>query len=299
MALTKSMYALPTWAKLVRLVEEHAGLQAALGCVGDVPSQWACYRFAKKLREHGDALDACVSRVIVELHRRLPQYGRNVAIDGSDLPAYANGQRFLSKNGPERERYSDPDASWDHRSAVSTRKGGGYYGYKVHAAVCTATDLPMAWRVETASAAETGFALGLLDTARARGFTVETCALDKGYDTNPIHDGCMDRGIKPIVALRKTARVVRGEHRAPSCEHGSWTFAGADYRRRATKRRCPTGECTPASTWIKADRLHPLVRANPHARASSTGAVARSSASSAGSSTSGRCSRCVCAALTA
>ena len=22
---------------------------------------------------------------------------------------------------------------------------------------------------------------------------------------------------------------------------------------------CPTGECKPASTWIKADRLHPLV----------------------------------------
>lgn len=72
MALAKSMYALPTWAKLVRLVEEHAGLQTALGCVGDVPSQWACYRFAKKLRENGDALDACVSRVIAELHRRLP-----------------------------------------------------------------------------------------------------------------------------------------------------------------------------------------------------------------------------------
>jgi len=259
MALAKSMYALPTWAKLVRLVEEHAGLQAALGCEGDVPSQWACYRFAKKLRENGDALDACISRVIAELHKRLPQYGRNVAIDGSDLPAYANGQRFLSKNGPERRRFSDPDASWGHRSAVSTRRGGGFYGFKVHAAVCARTDLPMAWEVATASAAETGFAHDLLDTARTRGFAVETCALDKGYDTNPIHDGCMDRGIRPIVALRKTARVRRGEHKPPCCDHGEWTFAGADYRRRATKWRCPTGECSPASTWVKADRLHPLV----------------------------------------
>jgi hypothetical protein len=24
-------------------------------------------------------------------------------------------------------------------------------------------------------------------------------------------------------------------------------------------RRCPTGECKPASTWVKADRLHPLI----------------------------------------
>ena len=62
--------------------------------------------------------------------------GESIAIDGSDLPAYANGQRFVSKNGRERalSEYSDPDASWGHRSAISTRKGGGYYGYKVHAA---------------------------------------------------------------------------------------------------------------------------------------------------------------------
>jgi len=53
--------------------------------------------------------------------------------------------------------------------------------------------------------------------------------------------------------------VGSGEHKPPSCEHGEWTFAGADYKRRATKWRCPTGECQPASTWIKADRLHPLI----------------------------------------
>jgi transposase len=32
-----------------------------------------------------------------------------------------------------------------------------------------------------------------------------------------------------------------------------------DFKRRATKWRCPIGECKPASTWIKADRLHPLI----------------------------------------
>jgi hypothetical protein len=32
-----------------------------------------------------------------------------------------------------------------------------------------------------------------------------------------------------------------------------------DYGRKATKWRCPTGECKPASRWVKADRLHPLI----------------------------------------
>ncbi len=43
------------------------------------------------------------------------------------------------------------------------------------------------------------------------------------------------------------------------CEHGQWTFAGAGYSRKATKWRCPTGGCKPASRWIKADRAHPLI----------------------------------------
>jgi len=190
------------------------------------------------------------------LHVTHPEMGTDVAIDGSDLPAYANGQRFVSKNGRERAalEYSDPDASWGHGSAVSTRKGGGYYGYKVHAAVCA-----LAWTVETASAAETTFALGLIDSVRDRGFAVKTAIMDKRYDNGPIHDGCMDRDVFPITPLCMTPAVVRGDHKAPCCEHGEWTFAGADYTRKATKWRCPTGECTPASVWVKADRLHPLV----------------------------------------
>jgi hypothetical protein len=132
-ALAKSMYAIPTWTRTVRLVREHAALQAALGCEAGVPSEWACYRFATKLRRYGNLLDSCIGRVLATLKAHTPEMGRDVAIDGSDLPAYANGQRYVSKNGPERERFSDPDATWGHRSAVSTRKGGGYYGYKVHA----------------------------------------------------------------------------------------------------------------------------------------------------------------------
>ncbi len=45
----------------------------------------------------------------------------------------------------------------------------------------------------------------------------------------------------------------------PCAVWGSVTETGADYSRRATKWRCPTGECKPASVWVKADRLHPLI----------------------------------------
>ena len=145
--LAKSLYAIPTWSRTAALIAEHTGLQEALG---GCPSVYACYRFATKLRKHRPLLDVCLERVTASLREELPEYGEDIAIDASDLPAYANGQRYLSKHGPERERFSDPDASWGHRSAISTRKGGGFYGYKLHTAVCARTDLPISWTVKTA-----------------------------------------------------------------------------------------------------------------------------------------------------
>jgi len=168
MALVKSLYALPTWTKTVALVREHVALRLAIMQFGDdVPSVYACYRFAAKLRTYSHLLDACLDRVTTGLHAAHPDMGRDLAIDGSDLPAYANGQRFVSKGGRERsdDEFSDPDASWGHRSAVSTRKGGGFYGYKLDMAVCTATDLPIAWDVRTARDNESIHALPLIDAA--------------------------------------------------------------------------------------------------------------------------------------
>jgi Transposase DDE domain len=256
MALIKSLYALPTWTRTAALVKDHAGLQATLGCV---PSVYACYRFTAKLRNHFEVIDRCIGAVLGSLRLTLPEMGAHVAIDGSDLPAYANGQRFVSKGGRLRERFSDPDASWGHRSSISTRSGGGYYGYKVHAVVCTTTGLPLAWEVHTAKDAEVPVVPGLLDAVTARGFLPEFAMLDKGYDASTIYEACEARGIRPIVPLRKTPGVKAGRDKPPECEHGVWTFAGSDAKRGASKWRCSTGECKPASVWVKADRLHPLV----------------------------------------
>jgi hypothetical protein len=260
MALAKSVYALPTWTKVVALVGEHWRLQRVLGCEGDPPSKWAAYRFAAKLRENGQAVERCIDSVVEGLKAKLPTYGTDLAIDASDMPAYANGQRFVSKDSEiERNWHTDPDASWGHRSAVSTRRGGGFFGYRLHMATCTATDLPVAWSVETAKANETRFAADLIDTAQRRGCMAATAAMDKGYDQRPVYEQRAERDCLPLIPLRRTPDVKRGDHSPPTCSHGEWKFAGADRRRGASKWRCPTGECAPASTWVVASRLHPLI----------------------------------------
>lgn len=160
------------------------------------------YRFATKLRANRPALNACLDACAASLRAQHPDFGRDVAIDASDLPAWANGQRYVSNGGKERERFSDPDASWGHRSAVSTRKGGGFYGYKIDMAVCTRTGLPMAWQTRTARHHESTFVATLLDAVKDRGFAPETVAMDKGYDNNRVYAECEERGVNPVIPLR-------------------------------------------------------------------------------------------------
>jgi hypothetical protein len=129
----------------------------------------------------------------------------------------------------------------------------------VHAVVCTVTGLPLAWTVRTAAESEQEMVPGLLDTLAGRGFAPGVAVLDKGYDVKHIYDTCESLGMRPVIPLKMTPGVKAGWDKPPSCDHGIWTFAGSDIKRGASKWRCPTGECTVASRWVKADRLHPLI----------------------------------------
>jgi hypothetical protein len=158
-----------------------------------------------------------------------------------------------------RKRFADPDASWGHRSSISTRSGGGYYGYKVHCAVDIVTGLPVAWQVETAKDSEIPQVPDLLDMAGERGFAPSVAIPDRGYDTEALYTLLEGRDVHPVIPLRQTPAVKRGEHKPPECDHGTWAFAGAGAKRGASKWRCPTRECKPGSVWVKASRLHPLI----------------------------------------
>jgi len=83
--------------------------------------------------------------------------------------------------------------------------------------------------------------------------------MDRGYDAEVIYDETESRHMRPVVPLRHTPAVKAGKAKPPTCDHGTWTFAGSDTKRGASKWRCPTGECAPASVWVKAGRLHTLI----------------------------------------
>ena len=122
LALAKSLYAIPTWTKTVALVGEHWKLQRVLGCEGKPPSVYAAYRFAEKLRANSGMVERCIDGVIEGLKAKLPTYGRDLAIDASDMPAYANGQRFVSKNS-DTERNCTPTPTRHGVTARRYRRG--------------------------------------------------------------------------------------------------------------------------------------------------------------------------------
>jgi hypothetical protein len=254
--LVRALYTIPTLTRAVALVRDHAALRKVLGAV---PSVDAAYRFSVKLRKHETMLTECIESVLAALREAKPGMGCTVAIDGSDMPAWGNGQRYVKRGGPERKKFSDPDASWGHRSSISTRSGGGYYGFKLHAAVDTLTGLPVAWQVRTARDSELPEVSNLLDAVKSRGFTFDVVVMDRGYDCESIYAEVESRHARPVIPLRETKAVKDGKAAPPKCDHGTWTFAGSDAKRGASKWRCPTGECKPASVWVKASRLHPLL----------------------------------------
>jgi len=65
-------------------------------------------------------------------------------------------------------------------------KGGGYYGFKIHAAVDTASGLPVAWQVETARDREIPVVPVLLYRLAERCWTTVHAVLDKGYDAEGV-----------------------------------------------------------------------------------------------------------------
>lgn len=99
-----------------------------------------------------------------------------------------------------------------------------------------------------------------LDAVLARGFTPTSCTFDKGYDHHANYAGCEERGCRPIIPLKAIKETKPSGPLA--CDHGLWRFGGADFKRKAAKWRCPTGECRPKSTWVKADRRNTLVPRN-------------------------------------
>ena len=188
--LVKSLFALPTWTRVAALIEEHPGLQAA---IGGTPSIWACYRFANKLREQQPLLDACLDRVAAALRAEIPRSVGTWRSTRPTCPRSRTASGTSSTMAPSARRTATPTPPGATVPPCPPARAEASTGTS-----CTwpCAAVPIfrsrgAWRRHGAT--NPCSSLRSWTPFRARGFKPETCAMDKGYDNNRVLDECRER----------------------------------------------------------------------------------------------------------
>jgi len=181
---------------LVRALESNPLLASACGIesLGEIPSVFAIGRFRRKLTDFKDAVADVLTASVDRLRDTLPGFGGTVAVDATDVKAWANSFK------PD----TDPDA------AVGAKKKGHLFywnGYKVHLAVDADSELPIWFNVTPANTYD-GHALApvLTDaTQRFDWFKPEYVLADKGYDSEKLFRFVGEGlGATPIIDVQKS-----------------------------------------------------------------------------------------------
>lgn len=258
-------------------LRELCGFECAKGVAG-VPSEDAFGRFMRVVIEHREKLLAIFDRLVNDLARELPALGAKLAVDSKGIRSFGNPVRDEAKRQGDaaRDRRRDVDADWGTKTYKGQHKDGSawekvvrWFGYKLHLLVDAVHELPLAFSLAKASAADCPEVVPLLEKLRSRHPAVieraEELAADKAYDSGELHEALYEGyGIKPVVDIRKLWKgddasrplfadradhfvydekggvycicPVTGEQR-PLC------FAGFEHDRRTLKYRCPAAAC--------------------------------------------------------
>ncbi len=168
---------LPTFASLIRSLQNNPLLAIACGITSNegIPTKFAYTRFVGKLAQpkHVVVVKNIMRSLTRSLYTKLPNFGKSVAIDSTDIKAWANGAK---------RKTTDPHASWGARLDTAGKKKF-YFGYKLHLLVDTEYELPIAANVATASIHDVRMASRVLSQARFTSgkFYPDYIIADAGY----------------------------------------------------------------------------------------------------------------------
>lgn len=152
-----------------------------------------------------------------ELTGLVPDFGRYLAYDGKAIRSHSTG-RVNQKTG----RTSDPDATWGRHETKGVDKNGNawtkvkiWFGYRLHAIVDSVSELPVDYRVTTATDAETGALADMIDGLSGTGPDIlrnaEQLSADRGLDAIELYRKLYDdHGVDPVIDNRNLWREEKG-----------------------------------------------------------------------------------------
>ena len=195
-----------------------------------VPSECAYTRFQRRLLDHEQEVEQIFHDAVDGVQEVLPDFGRALGIDGKELHSQANGPPTYGDDDHSQEIKDgrrEQDADWGvkgggAKDANGNSKKHSWFGFLLHLAVDTTYELPVAFEVTEASAAEQPAALRLVDQLEQRhGTLLERCGhlnADKGYDDGKLITRLWDEHqIKPVIDIRncwrdgEASKVVKGQ----------------------------------------------------------------------------------------
>jgi transposase len=192
---------LPTFASLIRALQNSPMIAVACGITNyeGIPTKFAYSRFMRKLSQprHVVMVKNIMRSLTRSLYETLPDFGKSVAIDSTDLKAWSNGAK---------KPVSDPHATWAVKLDTSGKKKF-YFGYKLHLLADTQYELPIAANVTTGSASDVRIASRVLQQARFTygKFHPTYIIADAGYSSDKLR-GLIRRQYRaePIIKVNPT-----------------------------------------------------------------------------------------------
>ncbi len=198
---------LPSFAALIRALQNNPYLAEACGVNGNgIPSKFAYSRFMRKIQtKHNEVLVKNIMRKLTrECYHFIPDFGKTVAIDSTDLKAWSNGGK---------QHKSDPDAGWIVKGGTNGKKKF-VYGYKLHLLVDTTHEIPIAANITKDNFADVNQATPLLAQARLTygAFHPEHIICDAGYSSGRLRKLLKQQyHAEPVIKARKTDRWIADE----------------------------------------------------------------------------------------
>ncbi len=173
---------LSTFTSLIRTLENNPLIALACGITSyeGIPTKFAYSRFMYKLSQprYVTMVKNIQRSLTRSLYQELPEFGKSVAIDSTDLKAWSNGAK---------KPVSDKDATWAVKPDTSG-KMKHYFGYKLHIVADTEYELPIAANLTTASIHDVRVASRVLSQARYAysKFHPKHVICDAGYSSDKL-----------------------------------------------------------------------------------------------------------------
>jgi hypothetical protein len=177
------------------------------------PSDDAFGRFVDVLVEHRDWIARMGAAVLKRLGELLPDLGKRLAADSKAIASYGSPVRDAKKRA-RRDGRRDLDADHGVKTYRGIREDGSswekvvrWFGYKLHVIVDSQYELPVTWKLTTASRPDVTELVPMVEQLEAAQPVIAAraaeLAADKGYDSGTVNETLYEKhGIKPVIDTR-------------------------------------------------------------------------------------------------